>query len=137
MNYNEAVELIKEVADAVNPTGLFLHGRNFDLTLEFNQKFPQIHLLPFTQTTGSDNIFLVTTTMLIAFVDQDGHENTMEQRQEIIAAMDDLAALFEAELRNKKKIQVTSIRREPQYLIYMGVLSGMALNITINSKTSC
>jgi hypothetical protein len=137
MTYNEAITLIKNVAEAVNPTGLFLHGRNFDLTLEFNKKFPQIHLYPFTQVVDQLNINNISTTMTIGFWVEDGHEQNLEQRQELISEMDDLSLLFENELRTRKKIQLTSVRREPQYLMYMGVLSGIALNINISSGRSC
>jgi hypothetical protein len=137
MTYNEVIELIKNTADFVNPNGLFLHGRNFDLTLEFNQVFPQVHLYPFTQTIDRDNTHIVQTTMLVGFWAQDGHENSLSQRQSIINDMDLLSIAFETKLREAPKIQILSIRREPQYLMYMGVLSGVALNIIINSGRGC
>jgi hypothetical protein len=137
MTYNEFVILVKSVADSVNADGLFLHGRNFDLTLEFNKVFPQIHLYPFTQSINSDNTNIVNTQATIGFWVMDGHELTIEQRQAFIAQMDDLSLLFENELRTRSRIQVMTIRREPQYLMYMGVLSGVALNININSGRSC
>jgi hypothetical protein len=137
MTYNEFVILIKSVADSVNADGLFLHGRNFDLTLEFNKVFPQIHLYPFTQSINSDNTNIVNTQANVGFWVMDGHESTIEQRQSFIAQMDDLSLLFENELRTRSRIQVMTIRREPQYLMYMGVLSGVALNININSGRSC
>ncbi len=137
MTYNEFVNMIKEVAESVNTNGLFLHGRNFDLTLEFNQVFPQIHLYPFTQTTPPDNIFIVNTQATIGFWKMDGHEQSIEERQAIISEMDVLSLAFEDALRVKRGIQVMAIRREPQYLMYMGVLSGVALNININSGRIC
>ncbi len=137
MTYNEIVNLIKATAEAVNANGLFLHGRNFDLTLEFNKVFPQIHLYPFTQTIDRDNTHIVATTMTIGFWSEDGHEQNLDQRQELINQMDLLSIAFETALRTAPKIQIISIRREPQYLMYMGVLSGVAINVVINSGYSC
>lgn len=137
MTYNEVVTLVKSIAEGINPTGVFLHGRNYDTTLAYDKLFPQIQLYPFIQSIDNNNINVVRTVLTVAFLKEDGHDNTMMQRQGIIAEMDDLTRLFEAQIRVANKVQVMSIRREPQYLIQMGVVSGMALEITINSGLNC
>lgn len=137
MTYNEFVELIKETANTVNEDGIFFHGRNFDLTLEFNRVFPQIHLYPFVQTDNANNEHIAITQATIGFWKMDGHEQSLEERQEIISDMDILCTNFLTELKTKKGFQLISTRREPQYLMYMGVLSGIALQININSLRSC
>lgn len=137
MTYKEIVTLIKTIAEAINPDGSFFHGRTYDTTLEFAAICPQIHLYPFTMQPEQSNYNIIRSELLIAFWKEDGHENTMAQREDIIAAMDDLCVLFEAAIRATENVQILSFRKEPQYLSQMGVVSGIACNISLHSAVLC
>jgi hypothetical protein len=137
MTYNEVVTLVSNIAATVNTDGAFFHGRTFDTTLEFGSLWPQIHLYPFTQTDDLNNGSTNKSDLLIGFWKPDGHENTMEQREEIISDMDELSRLFTEEFKKSSGIQIISLRREPQYLTQMGVASGVAVQLVFNSKVSC
>lgn len=137
MTYKEIVTLIKTIAESINPGGSFFHGRTYDTALEFGAVYPQIHLYPFTMQPEQSNYNIIRSELLIAFWKEDGHENTMEQREDIIAAMDDLCVLFEAAIRATENVQVLSFRKEPQYLSQMGVVSGIACNISLHSAVIC
>jgi hypothetical protein len=50
--------------------------------------------------------------------------------------MDDLARAFGDALR-LQTIQVISLRREPQYLVQMGVVSGIAMEVVFQSGRGC
>lgn len=136
MTYNEVVTMMQLVSNAVNSAGVFLHGRNYDTTLGYDKVYPQIQLFPFTQSPESSNENIIRSTCLIGFYQLDSHENTLQQRQTIIAQMDDLARAFEAALR-QQNIQVISLRREPQYLVQMGVVSGVAMEVVFQSGVGC
>jgi PKD repeat protein len=133
MQYNDVVNMVEGIASALGVQ--FFHGRNYDTTLEFGNNYPQIHLFPFQQTNVNENI--LRNDLLIGFFDIDGHENTMQQRQQIIASMWAVAAQFEQAARQVSGIQVISIVREPQYLQMMGVMSGVALRFVFNSGVGC
>lgn len=137
MTYKEIVTVVKNISEAINPGGSFFHGRNYDTTLEFGAVYPQIHLYPFTMQPEQSNYNIIRSELLIAFWEEDGHENTMQQREDIIAAMDDLCVLFEAAIRATENVQVLSFRKEPQYLSQMGVVSGIACNISLHSAVLC
>lgn len=137
MTYKEIVTLVKTISETINLGGSFFHGRTYDTTLEFGAVYPQIHLYPFTMQPDQSNYNIIRSELLIAFWNEDGHENTMEQREDIIAAMDDLCVLFEAAIRATENVQVLSFRKEPQYLSQMGVVSGIACNISLHSAVLC
>lgn len=137
MTYKEIVTLVKTIAETINPDGSFFHGRTYETTLEFGSVYPQIHLYPFTMQPEQSNYNIIRSELLVAFWKQDGHENTMEQREDMIAEMDDLCVLFEAAIRATENVQVLSFRKEPQYLSQMGVVSGIACNISLHSAVLC
>jgi len=137
MTYNEVVSLVSSVAAAVNPDGAFFHGRTFDTTLEYGNLWPQIHLYPFTQTDDLNNPATNKSDLLIGFWKPDGHDKTMQERQEIISEMDVLSRLFTEAFKLESNVQIISLRREPQYLSQMGVASGVAVQLVFNSKVGC
>jgi hypothetical protein len=136
MTYNQVVTMIGEIANAINSDGIFLHGRTYDTTLGYDRLYPQIQLFPFSQSPENSNENIIRTTCLIGFFQVDSHENNLTQRQAIIAEMDDLARAFEDALR-LQKIQIISLRREPQYLVQMGVVSGIAMEVVFQSGRGC
>jgi len=137
MTYNEVVTLVSSIAAAVNADGAFFHGRTFDTTLEYGSLWPQIHLYPFTQTDDLSNSAIVKSDLLIGFWKPDGHEKTMDEREQIISEMDVLSRAFTEAFKLSSGVQIISLRREPQYLTQMGVASGVAVQLVFNSKVSC
>jgi hypothetical protein len=138
MLYNDLVELIKKVAEEINPSGTFIHGRNSDGSLAFAGKMPQIHLYPFItvkdRPSNSDS-----SDMLMGFWFQDKPSTSNEQRQAIIAKADLLCNQFIDGIEATGVIQVKSFTTEPQYRMQAGTLSGYALRFTIisTSETNC
>ena len=74
--------------------------------------------------------------MLIGFWKEDDHANNMVERQNIINDMMQLSILFESGLR-QQTVFIESLRREPQYLVQMGVVSGVAMEVVIQSSVGC
>ncbi len=136
MTYNEIINMIKEVAEKVNPIGSFFHGRTYDTTLKFDKIYPQIHLYPFNQSLVSGTENIDRSNLLIGFWKEDSHDNNMNERQNIINEMMNLSNEFETELRTKS-VFIESVRREPQYLVQMGVVSGSAMEIVIQTAKNC
>lgn len=136
MTYNDLITLIQTVANAANPTGSFYHGRTYDTSLKFDGTYPQIHLYPFNQNLVAGNENIVRSTMLIGFWKEDDHSNNMVERQNIINDMMQLSILFESGLR-QQTVFIESLRREPQYLVQMGVVSGVAMEVVIQSSVGC
>ncbi len=136
MTFDQIVDLIKNISEDVNASGSFFHGRTYDTTLEFGNVYPQVHLYPFIQALEA-NQNIVRSDLLIGFWKEDGHEKTMIERQQIISDMFTLSIQFEAALRASAGVQIISLRREPQYLSQMGVVSGCAMQVIINSSVGC
>ena len=128
--YQTIVDLIRASANAVNPTGFFVHGRRSDGSLEYNESFPQIHLYPFTTnpTGASDHINVANIVM--AFWGQDSPESSNEEREAIIAAMDVLSDSFLSNL-DESQIEIFGIRKEPQYRTLSATLSGYAITFNL------
>lgn len=130
MGYQLIVDCIRDSAEAVNPTGFFVHGRRSDGSLEYNEDFPQIHLYPFTSNPQDANRNLVFADIVMGFWGQDTPETSPEEREVIIAAMDVLSDSFLNELDdyiNDEPIEISNVRKEPQYRTLSATLSGYAL----------
>lgn len=138
MRYNDIVSLIKTVAEEINPTGTFIHGRKADGSIIYDKPLPQIHLYPFIttkdRTTGFDN-----SDVFMGFWFQDKPTNKPEQRQEIISKADDLCQAFIEGIEATGQIQLSNVRVEPQYQTLAATLSGYALrfNILSQSESTC
>lgn len=136
MKYNDVVTLIETVANAANPSGVFMHGRKFDASLEFNNVWPQIHLYPFKQRKDSNNENIIISEILMGFWQEDGHENTMQQKQAIIAEMDNMAIAFENAIR-LLGVQVLSFNKDPEYNTLISVASGVSVGFSLVSGVGC
>ena len=125
MAYQLIVDAIRTAAKAVNDSGTFIHGRRADGSLEDNQPVPQIHLYPFVTSPQSNKNF-VLADIIMAFWEQDSPGTSNFQRQEIIAEMDVLSDAFITELESAL-VEITGIRKEPQYRTLSATLSGYAV----------
>ena len=138
MTFQQILDMVRDTANAVNPTGTFIHGRNSDAANSSSLPYPRIHLYPFTQERSPLDTFKRTTPLLFSFVELDEGIQDESERETIIANMDVLAQSFldRLELDYETDIEFTSIRTEPQYQILEGV-SGYSLSITIKSQVGC
>lgn len=135
MSYISAVNVIKAVAEAVNPDGIFVHGRTWDASLEFNNLDKQIFLYPFTGTVDMTNSYFENWNIVMGFYFQDTQDSTNEYRQDLIQNADILARLFLATIYPVEGINIESIRIEPRYRQMGGTYSGMILNFSLQTVT--
>ena len=124
--YQTIVDLIRASANAVNPTGFFVHGRRSDGSLAYDEAFPQIHLYPFRTKPQDENRNLVFGDMIMAFFEQDSPESSNEEREEKISEMDILSDSFMDNL-DLSQLEITGIDKEPLYRLQAGTLSGYAV----------
>lgn len=126
MAYQDAVNVVRNAAAAVNASGFFVHGRRSDGSINYDEAFPQIHLYPFTSSANIADNWVDIFDMQIGFWQQDSPESTPEEREAIIAEMDVLMRAFITELRNTSLVQIDTLTTEPQYRTLSATLSGYA-----------
>ena len=138
MDYQQIINAIRDAANAVNPTGTFIHGRNSDAANRPDAPYPRIHLYPFTQDRQPNDLERRSSSILMAFVKADTGDNDVNEREAIIAEMDALCNAFIDELieENSDAVQFDSVRTEPQYNVLEGV-SGFSLNINMVTVAGC
>jgi len=138
MTFQQVLDMVRDTANAVNPTGTFIHGRNSDAANASGAPYPRIHVYPFTQDRDPSDTFKRTSQLLFSFVEIDAGDQDLAKREVIIAAMDALCDDFIDRLvvDYTSDVEFTAIRSEPQYQILEGV-SGYTLSITIKSQTGC
>lgn len=137
MSYQSTVNTIRTVAETVNSSGRFAHGRHVDLSQSFTGDYPFIFLYPFTVSKGVDPEFIDTNTILIGFWMQDRSDTSTEEREAIIAEMDLLSEAFTSLLIQNDLLRVTNLTKEPQYQMYQGTLSGYAVRFQLQNFTAC
>ena len=138
MTFQQIINMARDTAKVVNPTGTFVHGRNSDAANSQSLPYPRIHLYPFTQERAPLDTFKRTTPLLFSFVELDEGTQDESERETIIANMDALVQSFLDQLETdyETDIEFTAIRTEPQYQILEGV-SGYTLGFTIKSQVGC
>ena len=138
MDYQQIINAIRDAANAVNPTGTFIHGRNSDAANRPDAPYPRIHLYPFTQDRQPNDLERRSSSILMAFVKADTGDNDVSEREAIIAEMDSLCNAFIDELieENSDAVQFDSVRTEPQYNVLEGV-SEFSLSINMVTVAGC
>lgn len=140
MSYLQTVNAVESAANTVNPTGMFDHGRVVDASQAFRGPFPVIWLYPMNTDIPSPGgpEFIDDNVLLIGFWKQDKPASTTAERKQIIADMDTLARAFLVQLVADKLIRIIGkIREEPQYQMYNGTVSGVALRLTYQNFAPC
>jgi hypothetical protein len=135
MSYQGVVSIIRSVSESVNPTGLFLHGRTWDASLNFSEVNKQIYLYPITATADLDNHFYERWTIAMGFYFQDEVDSTPLDREDLIRQADELTTLFLVALNDIEGIELSNTRKEPQYRRMSGTYTGYALSFTLGSTT--
>jgi hypothetical protein len=131
MAYQSVVDYVRDAANAINPDGLFVHGRRSDGSIEYSGAFPQIHLYPFTASLDIINNENETSNIVMGFWQQDSPSSTPEEREAIIAEMDSLCRSFLHELNAVENITLSNIQVQPQYRTLSATLSGYAVTFRI------
>lgn len=138
MSYQSTVNEIRAAANtALNGSGRFDHGRHVDLSSKFDGDYPFIFLYPITITPPDSPGFIDRNSMLIGFWMEDKPDTSTLEREAIIAQMDLLSNIFLETLGDNSKVRITGQRKEPQYQMYQGTLSGFALQLTYENFTAC
>lgn len=138
MTFSQVLNMIRDTANAVNPTGTFVHGRNSDAANAGDKPYPRIHLYPFVQERDPLEDHKRTSNLLLSFVEADSGEQDSEERETIIANMDTLVDSFVSQLITdyEHDVEFSQIRTEPQYQILEGV-SGYTLQLNIKTQVGC
>ncbi len=136
LTYQNIVDLIRDAATVVNPTGTFVHARRSDGSLEYDGAMPQIHLYPF-QIKGSNVNQAVEADLIIGFWKQDSPASSNEEREAIISDMDILQRTFKDTLDLYDTIELLNFIAEPNYRQLSGTLSGYIIRFTLRGILAC
>ena len=138
MTFQQVLDMVRDTAETVNPTGTFVHGRNSDAANAQDLPYPRIHLYPFTQERDPIDDEKRTSNLLMSFVDVDSGEQDAKERETIISNMDVLVDAFIAQLQSdyENSVEFSKIRTEPQYQVLEGV-SGYSLELNIKTQVEC
>lgn len=134
MTYQTLVNIIRATANYINPTGTFVHGRRSDGSLEYNEAFPQIHLLPVRSEYDYNNAN-VRHNVILMFWGQDSPESSNDEREALISTMDILSDNFIINFQNVNTYTITNVLKTPEYRQLAGTVSGYGLSFTIVAKT--
>lgn len=136
MSYIQAVNIIKGVSEAINPDGIFVHGRTWDASLEFSNLDIQIYLYPFTGNVDVNNSYYETYQITMGFYFQDTQDSTNEDRQALIQRADNLTRDFLNTLNVVEGVEVSGSRVEPSYRQMAGTYTGYILSFTLGIDTN-
>ena len=138
MSYISTVSEIRAAATAaLNGQGRFDHGRHVDLSQKFDGEYPFIFLYPITIANPDSPGFIDRNNIMIGFWKEDRPDSSTIEREQSIAEMDALSDLFLSALDEQPKARITSIRKEPQYQMYQGTVSGFAISFTYENYDAC
>lgn len=140
MSYLQTISEVEAAANLVNPNGRFDHGRVVDASQAFKGAFPLIYLYNMNidiPSPGSPE-FIDDNIMLLGFWFQDKPASTTAERRALIAQADTLVRAFLGQLVSNKLIRIVGkVRAEPQYQMYNGTVSGMAIRFTYQNFAPC
>jgi hypothetical protein len=138
MSYQSTVNQIRAAAtSALNGQGRFDHGRHVDISQKFDGEYPFIFLYPVTVVRPDSPGFINRGNILIGFWMQDRPDTSTLDREQIIAQMDTLSDVFITALELNDKSRITGVRKEPQYQMYQGTVSGFAIQFTYENYDAC
>jgi hypothetical protein len=135
MAYQTVVDLIRDTANAVNGAGTFVHARRTDGSIEYKGAMPQIHLYPFEIETSIADSYTETYSLLIGFWFQDKPTSTPLQREALMKQADELSQAFILALDANQDIELSAIRKEPNYRQLSGTLTGQIIQFTLTLTT--
>ena len=136
-NFKNIVDLCR---DALPAEGVrFIHGRLIDFSNSYTGAFPLVTLLPFTVNDHRSNADQTWdfANLVVGFWEEDRPDTTPEEREDLIDAMDELSDEFLDNLLADPALRITAIQKEPQYQMFQGTLSGMAVQFRIDIIAPC
>lgn len=142
--HSQIVSIIETSANAINPTGRFIYGRELNDTLNTIDPAtvdPLISLLPFTITrnTSSDVVFNSAAISMVFSQQADVIDDATADE----AIMDSMATLAESFIDDllgaDKKVTyfIENVQMQAEYQFWMGTNSGYVLTFTIQVTKPC
>lgn len=148
MTHQEIVDMIRDVANAVNVGGGFVYGTRFNGSIHSvttgadantTPQFPLIHLYSVAKKVDRLNDNQVWS-LVIAFWYQDDLENVPTQtdvsREAILANAETLCESFMSALFDEP-IMIDNENQTPEILQLAGTVSGWSTSFEIISKVDC
>jgi hypothetical protein len=135
MAYQTIVDLIRDTANQVNGDGTFVHARRNDGSIEYAGAMPQIHLYPFEITSNITESFSETYSLLMGFWYQDEADSSNEHREDLMRQADELTQAFILALDANEDVEISEIRKEPNYRQLAGTLTGQIIQFTLTKTT--
>lgn len=147
--HERIVTVIRNTANAVNPNGRFIYGRELFSSFDYgNNSTPNddeqktlISLLPFTITksTDSSNVF-DSASLLIVFSRGADVADNQEREEEIVNEMAAVCEIFISLLDEASKpitYTIGNVSLDPNYHFWMGTNTGYIASFTFNIKQEC
>ena len=132
MAHQTAVDIIRVISEAVNPTGQFAYLRTWDASLEFNEVDQKIFLYPVSGQVDITNGYFETWTCSMGFFFQDAPDSTNEQREQLITNADVLLKAFILAADTVDGVQFSIVRKRPVYRDMAGTYSGYLVDFTLS-----
>lgn len=137
MNYSEIVNVIRNISNAINPTGHFMHGRRSDGSLDYDQNFPQIHLMPI-RTNFDVPAGIKNHDIILMFWQQDSPDSSNADREFKIDQMDALSDIFlDALYNDPANVSFNNVLKTPEYRQLAGTVSGYGISFTLTTVSLC
>src|SRR5687768_2384443 len=114
MSYKSTVDIIRTVANEVNPSGRFICGRLVDLSNRFNGDYPIIFLPSSFKTRKLNRSDFNESRIILAFIDQDKPDSDEEYREDLIDRMQTLSELFYSKITENKRVDVLDFDGEAE-----------------------
>lgn len=132
MAHQTAIDIIRVISEAVNPTGQFAYLRTWDASLEFNEVDQKIFLYPISGQVDITNGYFETWTCSMGFFFQDAPDSTNEQREQLITNADVLLKAFILAADTVDGVQFSIVRKRPVYRDMAGTYSGYLVDFTLS-----
>lgn len=147
--HERIVNVLRDTATIVNPTGRFIYGREVHNTLDYpNMSLPSseeakalISLLPFqiTRTNNPDNNYDSASISMVFSRSADVQDNAAKE-EEIMNEMAELAETFLSDLIDADapiSFNLSDVQMQAEYQVWMGTASGYVVTFTFNILKDC
>ena len=136
MTFLEILNMVRDTANTVNPTGTFVHGRNSDVAMAFGDPMPLIVLYPFEQRDDEDNI-TSEADLTIGFYELDQGEQDTKIHEAQAVRMDNLCREFKDQLKTDFENEFTYRSNPRRGALGTGIIQGLigfALELSITTS---
>lgn len=147
--HERIVNVLRDTATIVNPTGRFIYGREVHNTLDYpNMSLPSseeakalISLLPFqiTRTNNPDNNYDSASISMVFSRSADVQDNAAKE-EDIMNEMAELAETFLSDLIDADapiSFNLSDVQMQAEYQVWMGTASGYVVTFTFNILKDC